>query len=344
MHIVIAPIHETFFSGRIWMGLDLERIKRVLENDFHHAVQILDFAKIAANYELLPRQSVLFYTASYNESYNQFIKDVIFDISQSRSDVLVLPDINQLFSFENKGYQELYKKRIGIEKVKGNYYGDSDDFPIEKAVFPFVYKSLKGAMSSGVRLINNQQEFETVSKEAKKLSFLERLRLYKKAKNKHKDQSLQPVKPYSEVNFSTFFSKRNPFVAQEFVSGLEYDYKVLVFGEKYYVLKRKVRDNDFKASGSGKFEWTEPSEKVLDYAREVVTKMNVPINSLDIVETEKYCALVEYQGIGFGPLTLIGSPYYFQKNSTNWHKVLTQSNLEDEYAQALHYGLTRLKP
>lgn len=343
MHIIIAPIHETFFSGRIWMGLDLERIKDALQNEYHHKVQVFDFARIAANYELLPRQCVLFYTASYNENYNQFIKDVVFDISQSRPDVVLLPDIDQLFSFENKGYQELYKKRIGIEKVNGNYYGDSDDFPIEKAIFPFVYKSLKGAMSSGVRLIKNKDEFEALNKEVKKLTFLERLRLYKKAKNKHKDQSLQPVKQYSEVNFSKFFSKRNPFVAQEFVPGLECDYKVLVFGEKYYVLKRKVRDNDFKASGSGKFEWTEPSEKVLDYAREVVTKMGVWFNSLDIVETDSHCALVEYQGIGFGPLTLIGSPYYYQKNTASWHKVLTQSNLEEEYAQAIHYGLTLQK-
>ncbi|WP_313803789.1 hypothetical protein [Flavobacterium sp.] len=344
MQIIIAPIHETFFSGRIWMGLDLDRIQAILQQDFGYSVQRFDFSEIAADYSLLPKDCVLFYTASYNDNYQQYIKDVVYDLSQCRPDVVLLPDINQLYSFENKGYQELYKKRIGIEKVHGIYYGDADDFPIETTIFPFVYKSLKGAMSSGVRLIKSKEEFESIAKSNKKLTLLERLRLYKKAKNQHKDKSLQPIRKYSEVNFSKFFSKRSAFVTQEFIPNLSCDYKVLVFGEKYYVLKRKVRDNDFKASGSGKFEWTEPSEKLLAYAHEVTTKMGVWFNSLDIVETATFCALVEYQGIGFGPLTLIGSDSYFRKVGSGWQKTLESSNLEESYAQAIHFGLTHYKP
>ncbi|ESU22157.1 hypothetical protein FEDK69T_21330 [Flavobacterium enshiense DK69] len=323
------------------MGLDIETIKTTLESGFGHTVEIVDFAKIAGDYSVLPYNAVLFYTASYNENYNQFIKDVVFDISQSRPDVLLLPNIDQLYSFENKGYQELYKKRIGIKNVPGSYFGDTDDFLATDVSYPFVYKSLRGAMSSGVQLINTGEEFHRIVRKGKKIGLVERLRLLKKERKKHKDQSLQPVEKYSDVNFSKFFTKRNPFVVQQFVPGLECDYKVLQFGEKYFVLKRSVRDNDFKASGSGKFEWVEPSEKVLDYAESVIVKMNVPFNSLDIVETADYCALVEFQGIGFGPLTLIGSSFYYQKFNGNWQKIMAKSNLETEYANAIHCGLNK---
>jgi len=341
MNIIIAPIHETFFSGRIWMGLDIVKIKEELERKRPDCrIQIIDFAAVAADYSLLPQNALLFYTVSYNEDYQQYIKDVILDLTLSRKDVLIMPNLDQLFAFENKGYQELLKNRLGIEMVKGNYYGDTEDFYRRngKNDFPFVYKKLKGAMSSGVRLINSKNEFDELDKQNKVVGFLDKLRLLKKLLNKDKDKSLHPVKKYSDVNFVKFFSKRTPFVVQEFVPHLKCDYKVLAFGDKYFVLQRKVRPDDFKASGSGLFEWVEPSVKLLNYAMEIIQKMNVPFNSLDIVETDDFCALVEFQGSGFGPLTLIGASYYYKLTGDKWEKINAESDLEEEYAYAIaHY-------
>jgi len=46
---------------------------------------------------------------------------------------------------------------------------------------------------------------------------------------------------------------RSKFIVQEFIPDLSNDWKVLVFWDKYYVLRRKNRPNDFRASGSGLF-------------------------------------------------------------------------------------------
>lgn len=352
MEIIIAPIHQTFFSGKIWMGLDIEKIKQDLVGlNAEYKVQIIDFSIIANNYSIIPQHAVLFYTASYSENYQQYIKDVILDFSVTRPDVVLLPNLQQLFSFENKGYQELVKRRLNIENVKGKYYGDIDDYlnDKQKTTAPFVYKTLNGAMSSGVVLIKSIEQLLALDRQYKKKSFIEKIKYLKRerAKTDPSNSDVLNLKPnlnYSRVNFKEFFSKRNPFIIQNFVPNLECDYKVLVFGLKYYVLKRAIRENDFRASGSGKFQWVKPPTEILDYAHEIQSKLNAPFISLDLgIDSLKKVHLFEFQGIGFGPLTLINSISFFCKTENNWDEKQLESNLEFEYANAIHYHIQKAK-
>jgi len=350
MEIIIAPIHQTFFSGKIWMGLDIEKIKQDLIGlNAEYKVQIIDFSIIANNYSIIPQNAIFFYTASYSEKYQQYIKDIILDLTISRPDVVLLPNLDQLFSFENKGYQELVKRRLNIENVKGKYFGDIDDYHNheQKTTPPFVYKTVNGAMSSGVVLVNSIEQFLALDSQFKKKSFIEKIKCLKRERAKTNPSNsdvlnLKPNSKYSSVNFKEFFSKRNPFIIQNFVPNLECDYKVLVFGLKYYVLKRAIRDNDFRASGSGKFQWVKPPTEILNYAYEIQCKMKTPIISLDLgIDTMKTVHLFEFQGIGFGPLTLINSNSYFCKTEDIWDEKQLESNLEFEYANAIHYHIQK---
>lgn len=345
MQITISPIHKTFFSGRKWMGLEVEKIKDLLLKNGHQ-VQILDFSQIALDYELLPVNSCLFYTSSYNENYLQYIKDVIFVISQSRPDIILFPDINQLFSFEDKGYQELYKRRIGLKHVFGKYYGDIEELinDNDKLSYPFVLKKNKGAKSSGVRLIKSDKELNSFLKNERKESFIAKLIMMLKKRNCfRKKLNLKAVHGLPEINWSKFFSKRTPVVTQSFIDGLDCDYKILVFGEKYYSLQRKTRDKDFRASGSGKFSWTVPPTEVLVFAKKITEKMNTPFISLDIgIDKNNKCYLFEFQGIGFGPVTLTASDKYFHFVNGSWQKTEATSELETEYANTINYHLNRL--
>lgn len=352
MEIIIAPIHETFFSGRIWMGLDIEKIKNdLVALNAQYKVQIIDFSVIANNYSILPKNAVLFYTASYNENYQQYIRDVILDLSISRNDIVLISNLDQLFSFENKGYQELVKIRLNIENVKGKYFGDLDEYHNEQDKYhpPFVFKTLKGAMSSGVVLIKSMEQLLALDSQYKKMSFIEKLKYLKRERAKTNTSNsdvlnLNPNPKFSAVNFKKFFSKRNPFIVQDFIPNLECDYKVLIFGIKYYVLKRNIRENDFRASGSGKFMWVTPPVELLDYALDIQKKMNSPFLSLDLgIETNKTVHLFEFQGIGFGPLTLIKSNSYFSKVENIWQEIVEKSNLEQEYANAIHYHIHQTK-
>lgn len=352
MEIIIAPIHQTYFSGKIWMGLDIEKIKKdLIDLNNEYKVQIIDFSRIAKNYSIIPQNALLFYTTSYNENYQQYIKDIILDLSISRPDVILLPNLHQLLCFENKGYQELIKRRLKIENVKGQYYGDIDDYlkDDQKATPPFVFKTLNGSMASGVVLINSIEQLLNLDNQFKKKSFIEKLKYMKRKRAKTNAANpdvlnLKPNSQYSLINFKEFFSKRNPFIIQNFVPNLECDYKVLVFGSKYYVLKREIRENDFRASGSGKFKWVKPPTEILDYAYEIQSTLNAPFISLDLgIDSKKTVHLFEFQGIGFGPLTLINSNSFFYKTENNWEEKQEESNLEFEYANAIHYHIQKAK-
>ncbi len=339
MTIIISPIFTHFFSGRIWMGLDYISIQSELETKYNAKVQIISFEKLKDSLGEIPQNAVLFYSSVYNPSYLRFIQDTVRYISFKRSDIILIPNEHQLNSLENKGYQELYKDLLGIEKVAGKYYGDIDEvLREEKLNYPFVLKKLTGALSSGVQLLKNKEELQRFQQETKKKSLKEKAAYQLNKRNSFKkDSNLSPNARLLEHNFEDFFSKRIPVVVQEFVPGLECDYKVLVFGDKYFVVKRGIRENDFRASGSGKLQWEIPPIEVLDYAKVMMHIFSVPFISLDIgIDKQKKCYLFEFQGTAFGPATLTAGDKYFYKTD-RWEIKEGKFNLEEEYAYAINH-------
>ena len=230
MKIILSPIFTHFFSGRIWMGLDYEKIKTELENKYNFQVEIIPFKELQSQLESIPQNSVLFYSSVYNPDYLRYIQDTVSYLFMKRPDIVLIPNQHQLNSLENKGFQELYKDVLEIEKVAGTYFGDIDELIEKKNLsFPFVLKNLKGALSTGVQLIKSQEELLQYRDKAKKRSLKEKVAFNINKKNSFKkDSNLAPVNHLLEQNFEDVFVKRIPVVVQEFVPGLECDYKVLV--------------------------------------------------------------------------------------------------------------------
>lgn len=129
---------------------------------------------------------------------------------------------------------------------------------------------------------------------------------------------------------------------QNLIEGLKNDWKVLVFGNKYYVLFRKVRDNDFRASGSGKFEYREKiPEGFLDYCEKIYNYFDVPYSSFDIGYNGKEFFLFEFQMIYFGTYTLEFSPFYYIRENGNWNIKYETSVIEKEYAISVNTYLNK---
>src|SRR5690606_36646491 len=131
----------------------------------------------------------------------------------------------------------------------------------------------------------------------------------------------------------------NLFVEQDFISNLACDYKVLVFGDRYFVLKRNVRKSDFRASGSGDFEFVDPPVDVLDFAKAITDTLKNPYLSLDIAQSDQGCHLIGFQATNFGPYTLLNAPYRYINNGKNWLKEDNCKDLEANYAYALNFYL-----
>ena len=178
----------------------------------------------------------------------------------------------------------------------------------------------------GVELVNNSKQknrlIENKEKDTykrKAINFLRRLKL----NNEEFD-----IYSYNKKKFSGF-------VIQDFIEGLEFDYKILVFWGKFYVLKRNIKKGDFRASGSGLFEFKEPSNAVLNYAKYIFETLDTPYASLDIAESYVGCKLIEYQALNFGPYALIKSPGYYTLNDGYWVFIEVTSSLEVEFSRSL---------
>ena len=129
---------------------------------------------------------------------------------------------------------------------------------------------------------------------------------------------------------------RKKFILQEFLPGLESDFKILVYYDRYYVLHRQNRTGDFRASGSGIFDLPEePGDQLLDFAERVHRSFDVPMSSLDIARTGKELRVLEFQFLHFGPLTMEQAAFFFMKQNGRWTRIEQSSIVEEEFARSV---------
>jgi glutathione synthase/RimK-type ligase-like ATP-grasp enzyme len=267
------------------------------------------------------------YTSSEDPGlvYKGYLEDVLFGL-QMRGAILI-PEWKFMRAHHNKVMMEKLRdiELSSIDTgIHSKSFGCNEDFinEIDNISFPCVYKPAAGAGSSDVLLFKDKESaINTLNKLNCNHEYtLKEKILLKKGKMRKS--------PYSRF--------RNKFVIQNFVSGLGGDYKVLIFGDKYYALSRKNRDNDFRASGSGRLNY-EPDLPlgIFDFAKSIYDTLNVPILSLDIAHDGNRFYLIEFQCLNFGTATLEYSTHYYRLENGHWIKQEGPSILEKEFVISL---------
>lgn len=308
-------------AGQSWKQLELEKIKSKL----NYEVTIKTILDIQ-NLDIQPND-IIIYTSSENKIIRTYLKNNLFHLSCNTH---LIPSYELLMAHEDKGFQEIIKKRRDFGNLKGQYFFDIDDSSLS---FPKVLKTSQGAGSSGVFLVNKKNDLKKIRDNLFKDD------LKRRAVNGQRRLKLKN----SEYRIYKYIKKKfNLFVEQEFIPDLKHDFKILIFGNRYFVLKRNVKKNDFRASGSGNFKFVEPPYEVLDFAKEVAKKLDNPYFSLDIAQSEHGCHLIEFQATNFGPYTLLNAPYRYLDKDGKWLKEQNCKELEANYAYALNYYLSNI--
>lgn len=189
----------------------------------------------------------------------------------------------------------------------------------------YVIKPAAGAMSQGIELANSHKElFDIVKKKTKTLN------LY----NDLKDL----LRKYYFKGYQMESRNREKLIIQQFVPNLKNDWKILVYWDRIYILKRHTRKNDFRASGSGNFVFDKdiPSG-ILEFSFEIFRELNVTQLSIDVCFDGKDFHVIEFQAIYFGTTTLVKSPFYYKRNNNKFELVEEKSILEEVYAESIIY-------
>ncbi|MEG1009466.1 MAG: hypothetical protein RSF67_06630, partial [Clostridia bacterium] len=136
--------------------------------------------------------------------------------------------------------------------------------------------------------------------------------------------------------YKTIYTTDCSFLLQDYIEGHNCDYKVLVYFDKIFCLKRNVRKNDFRASGSGKFESTKIPDFALKDVMEFYKILNMPIGSFDIIvdEKEKKTYFIEWQGIHHGPATVLLTKLYCECSNGKFLWKENNNDIEDIFVYA----------
>lgn len=257
--------------------------------------------------------------------YKGYMEDILYVLS--RKGAILIPEWRYMRAHHNKALMEMLRdvELNNIDTgIHSKIYGCNEEFiyNVNNINFPCVFKTAEGAGSNGVALLKNKEEA---------LSFLEEENINHKSTIKEKI-----LKSMGRLGKSVHSNHRNKFIIQNFIPNLSGDFKILIFGEKYYALSRKNRENDFRASGGGKLNY-EPvlPDGILDFAKSIYDTLNVPVVSLDVAYNGIHFYLIEFQCIHFGTATLEYSTHYYKLIDNQWTRFDEQSILEKEYMISL---------
>lgn len=336
--IVILTGYDKFFgqSRKPWTSIDTDLFVNELKNRGYE-IETYEFFHVANNLVKL-ENAIIFYSFSQRYNLRFLIKDTIKHLQKMGN--IVIPDYELLYCHENKGYQEFYKKQLGITDPGALYFSSKREINNIEIDFPKVLKTIQGSNGRGVFLVKSKEDvYKVMGKLEKKLSILERIdlirrRYLRKQKNYPGYPNYNVKMDYFE--YRDYITIEEPFILQDFVQNLNCDYRVIVLYDRYYAVKRLTREGDFRASGTKRFVFEyEMPEGLLDYAKKMFETFKSPLLSIDIGYDGKKFYLFEYQAIHFGINAIVRSNGYYKLIDNNWNFINEKTKYELALAEAL---------
>ncbi|MFB3887076.1 MAG: hypothetical protein ACE144_17765 [Thermodesulfobacteriota bacterium] len=315
-------------------NMDIPLLKNCFAEEGYDLV-VYEFAQVDFRTQNFDQQFVLYQSSEdRNLFYKSYVEDILLGL-QLQGAILV-PDFYCFRAHHNKVFMEVLRDlntNPGIKNLHSKAYGTFEEFSqLSRCLdLPVVIKSSSGCASTGVELIRTDGEARRI---ARKLS-----------SSLHPIDALKDVvKSYVRKRYDRRSNHRRKFIIQNCVPNLANDYKILIYGEKYYALYRQTRPKDFRASGSGLFKYVEDlPDGLLEFSESIFNSFQTPYISLDIASNRKEFFLLEFQFVHFGTYTIEKAPFYFSRKNNGWVARYEKSILEREFARSVAYHLNRLK-
>jgi len=307
-------------------GMDKSKLRQYFSEYGFEAI-FVPFSEVDFRKNEFKDQYVL-YTSQEDPGYyyKNYIEDIIYGLELSGA--RVIPSFKYLRANNNKVFMEILRDQLELPSVKNlkSYHFGTLEECLKKAdlfEYPVVIKGATGAMSRNVMLARSKDE---LIKKVKKLS---------RTKN-YKEELKEIIRKFKYEGYKKQSKYRNKFIIQNFIPDLQNDWKLLVYGKKCYALYRCNRKDDFRASGSGIFNFKKELPKnLLNFAYSIKKFFKVPHISLDIAFDDKNFYLIEFQVVYFGTTTIVKSPFYFELDKNKWKFKKETSILEKVYVESI---------
>lgn len=260
-----------------------------------------------------------------------FAKQLLFAVEQSGKKVF--PNFNTAWYFDDKIGQKYLLESINAPIVPTLVFYSKEEAIdwVHHTTFPKVFKLRGGAGSTNVKLVKNKKEASKLINKAFGKGFdsydrwgnlKEVYRLFILKKQSFRDL-LESIR---RVFYSTKFAKtrgreRGYVLFQDFIENNKFDIRVITIDNKAFAIKRLVRENDFRASGSGfiLYDKKEIDVNCVKIAFETSTKLRAQCVAYDFVFDEDNTPLIVEINYGYAHKAYNLCPGYWDIN-LNWHE------------------------
>lgn len=247
--------------------------------------------------------------------------------------VKVFPDFKTGWHFDDKVAQKYLLEAIGAPLVPSYVFYDKEEALqwANTTSYPKVFKLKGGAGSANVKLVKTYKEAKRLINKAfgKGFAQYDRFGAFKERLRKVKEGKaglLEIPKGIGRLFVTTEFAKQQPpergyAYFQDFIPNNDSDIRVIIIDNKAFAVKRLVRENDFRASRSGRvvFDPNAIDMRCVEIAFAVNSKIGAQSIGFDFVfNTENEPELVEFC-YGFSVEFYDPCPGYWD-TELNWHE------------------------
>jgi hypothetical protein len=268
--------------------------------------------------------------------YQGHPKDVLMAkqlmFSLEHAGIQVFPNFKTAWHFDDKVAQKYLLEAFELPLVSSwVFYEKAEAMDwIEKTTFPKVFKLRGGASSQNVRLVKSRKHALKLIKQAYGRGFpqynpmgdlKERYRLYRLGKTSGFDILKGIIRFAVPPKYAKIMGHDRGYIYfQEFIPDNDHDIRIIVIGDKAFAIKRMVRKNDFRASGSGSilYEKDHFDDNTVRLSFNIAKKLGTQCIALDFVKKEEESLLVEIS-YGFAPLVYDPCTGYWDRD-LNWHE------------------------
>ena len=310
-------------------GMDKELLKKYFK-DRNYEIDIKNFSDIdfrEDKFENIP----IVYTSPECKGmfYKRYVEDIILGLELKG--INIIPKYKYLRAQDNKVFMEILRDVSPLSELKTittNHFGTYEEFEKVEDDFTedrYVIKASEGAMSSGVELSKNKQDLKN------------KIKILSATKNIKYDIK-DMLRAFKHKGYIKESIHRKKFIIQNFIPDLKNDWKIIIFGDRYYMFYRATRDNDFRASGSKKFTFNDKlpiPDGIFDFAKKTFDSFDAPHLSLDVVFDGKNFHVIEFQFLFFGTIGHTKSESYFKIINNKWERIYEKLDLEKVYVDAI---------
>lgn len=245
----------------------------------------------------------------------------------------VFPDFKTGWHFDDKVAQKYLFEGLNVPLVPSYVFYDKQEALdwSKKITYPKVFKLKGGASSANVKLVRSQKDANRLIQKAFNSGFEQfdrfanlKERIYKFRAGK--DSILGVFKGLYRLFFIPEFSKFQPpekgyVYFQDFIPRNNCDIRVIVIGDKAFAIKRMVRENDFRASGSGNivYEPAQIGKTFIELAFKVNSKIGSSSIAFDFIVDEKNKPLIVEISYGYAIEAYDPCPGYWDSD-LKWHE------------------------